>query len=98
MLASRADLEYPTRNGPSVGPKPNDPYGTVSRLFELNSALDALRRGRSRRSRVRFCQVCVRATRTLNAIRVQHPCPSKSERLHPSGNAPTLSPQFSTCK
>ena len=79
-----AGLEFPTRNGRSKAKRP------VRHRFapiRLKSTFEALRREGSDFTDLQFAlagHVC--ATRTLNAVRVRRP--GKSERLHPTGNAP----------
>ena len=79
-----AGLEFPTRNGRSKSKRP------VRHRFapiRLKSTFEALRREGSDFTDLQFAlagHVC--ATRTLNAVRVRRP--GKSERLHPTGNAP----------
>ena len=83
-LSSQASNSIPG----TVRPKPKDPHGTASRLsIRLNAAFGALRHDGVDRTDLQFAlagHVC--ATRTLNAVHVQHP--GKSERLHPTGNTP----------
>ena len=79
-----AGLEFRTRNGRSKAKRP------VRHRFapiRLKSTFEALRREGSDFTDLQFAlagYVC--ATRTLNAVRVRRP--GKSERLHPTGNAP----------
>ena len=94
-----AGLEFPTRNGRSKAKRP------VRHRFapiRLKSTFEALRREGSDFTDLQFAlagHVC--ATRTLNAVRVRRP--GKSERLHPTGNAPpshhsSVRLNFGTCK
>ena len=79
-----AGLEFHTRNGPS---KAKRPARHRSAPIRLNAAFGALQHDWVDRTDLQFAlagHVC--ATRTLNAAHVQHP--AKSERLHPTGNAP----------